>query len=124
VPLEKIDISNLLKARDKFEKFRIDMVSDRDKAGAVQAFEYCYELTWKILKKILGQRGIDTGSPKTTFRAAALDKLIDDPELWFDFQQKRNLTTHTYDEENMEAVLSCFDAFSKELSKLIERLGD
>ncbi len=122
MPLEKIDTRNLLKARDRFEKFRIDMVTERDKAGAVQAFEYCYELSWKMLKKVLSQRGIDTGSPKTTFRAAALDKLIDDTELWFDFQQKRNLTTHTYDEENMEVVLSCFDSFSKELSILIERL--
>lgn len=122
MPLENIDISHLLKARNTFEQFRIDMVTDRDKAGAVQAFEYCYELTWKILKKILSQRGIETGSPKTTFRAAALDKLIDAPELWFDFQQKRNLTIHTYNEANMEVVLSCFEMFSSKLSKLIEHL--
>lgn len=50
-----IDITSLLKARTVFERFRSDMKDDRDEAGAVQAFEFCYELTWKTLKKELRQ---------------------------------------------------------------------
>lgn len=120
--LEEIDITNLLKARDIFENFRVDMVTDRDKAGAIQAFEFCYELAWKTMKRILSKRGIEAGSPKSTFRKAALDKLIDDPELWFNFQNKRNLTVHTYEQANMEEVIACFDSFSQELSKFIEQI--
>ncbi|MEI8295347.1 MAG: hypothetical protein WCG04_02345 [Alphaproteobacteria bacterium] len=35
-----INIDSLLKAQKVFESFRKDMVNDRDKAGAIQAFEF------------------------------------------------------------------------------------
>ena len=117
-----IDLSKLLKAHAVFERFRCDMKDDRDQAGAVQAFEFCYELAWKMMKRFLNARGQETGSPKDTFRAAALEKLIDDPEVWFEFQKKRNLTVYTYEQENLDIIVSIFDVFSVELSKLIERL--
>lgn len=119
---EKIDISKVIKARDVFERFRKNLVTDQDKAGAVQAFEFSYELSWKIMKRVLQSRGLEVGSPKDTFRKAVHEKLIDDPEIWFEFQKKRNLTTHIYDEEELEVVLSIFDHFSFELNKLIDRL--
>ncbi len=37
---EGVYYGNLIKAMNTFEKFRVDMVTERDKAGAVQAFEY------------------------------------------------------------------------------------
>jgi nucleotidyltransferase substrate binding protein (TIGR01987 family) len=117
-----IDISKLLKAQAVFERFRRDMKDDRDQAGAVRAFEFCYELAWKMMKRFLIARGQETGSPKDTFRAAALEKLIDDPEVWFEFQKKRNLTVHTYEQENLDAIVVIFDLFSTELSMLIDRL--
>jgi nucleotidyltransferase substrate binding protein (TIGR01987 family) len=119
---EKIDISKVLKARKVFERFRKDMKTDRDKAGAVQAFEFSYELSWKMMRRVLESRGLEVGSPKDTFRKAALEKLIDDPETWFGFQKMRNLTVHTYNKEDLEIVVSVFDSFSKELNTLIDRL--
>lgn len=119
-----IDLSKLLKAQAVFERFRQGMKDDRDQAGAVQAFEFCYELAWKMMKRFLTARGQETGSPKDTFRAAALEKLIDDPEVWFEFQKKRNLTVHTYEQENLDAIVAIFDLFSTELSTLIERLKE
>lgn len=118
---EKIDISRLLKAQGVFEKFRINMVTDRDKAGAVQAFEFSYELSWRLMKRFLNQRGVEVASPKETFRNAALEKIIDDPEIWFAFQQLRNLTVHTYNEESLESIVTQFDIFSLELKKLIKK---
>ena len=120
--IKMIDLSKLKKAKNVFEEFRIDLQSDRDKAGAIQAFEFCYELSWKTMKRVLGLRGQETGSPKDTFRKAAEEKLIDDPELWFEFQKKRNLTSHTYERENLELIVSIFDVFSKEMDKLIIRI--
>ncbi|MBY0501117.1 MAG: nucleotidyltransferase substrate binding protein [Alphaproteobacteria bacterium] len=119
---EKIDISNVLKARKVFESFRKDMKTDRDKAGAVKAFEFSYELSWKVMRRVLESRGLEVGSPKDTFRKAALEKLIDDPEIWFAFQKMRDLTVHTYNKEDLEIVVSVFDVFSKELNTLIDRL--
>ena len=119
---ETIDLTKLIKAQQIFEKFRQGMEDDRDKAGAIQAFEFCYELSWKMMKRFLAARGQDTGSPKDTFRKAAIEKLIDDPEVWFEFQKKRNLTTHTYEQENLEAIVAIFDHFSQEMKTLIEQL--
>jgi nucleotidyltransferase substrate binding protein (TIGR01987 family) len=118
--MNDIRIDKLLKAQAVFEEFRIDMKDDRDKAGAVQAFEFCYELAWKLMKKILESRGQEVGSPKDTFRKAAIEKLIDDPEVWFEFQQKK-LTTHTYELENLQLIVDTFDLFSTELKNFIIR---
>lgn len=120
--IEGIDISNILKARDVFEKFRANTLTEQDKAGAVQAFEFCYELAWKTMKRVLANRGVETGSPKDIFRKAALEKLIDDPERWFAFQRIRNLTTHTYDANNLEAVVASFPQFAAELNIFIKKL--
>ena len=120
--VENINIDKLLKAQAVFEKFRVDMQTDRDKAGAVQAFEFCYELCWKIMKKVLAVQGLETGSPKDTFRKAALEKLIDNPEVWFGFLEARNLTVHTYELENVEKIILIFDLFSHEMKKLIQNI--
>ncbi len=120
----KLRVEKLRKAQRLFELYRKDMVTDRDKAGAVQAFEFSYELAWKTMKKVLEERGQKTGSPKDTFRKALEEGLIDDPELWFDFQEKRNLTVHTYELACVDLVLHDFDLFSRELQILIQRLGE
>ena len=117
-----IDFSKLLKAQAVFERFRSNMGDDQYQAGAVQAFEFCYELAWKMMKRILTTQGVDASSPKDTFRKAALAKLIDDPEVWFDFLDKRNLTSHTYEQENVDTIIAIFDLFSAELDKVIERM--
>jgi nucleotidyltransferase substrate binding protein (TIGR01987 family) len=119
---EGVYFGNLIKARDLFESFRQDMKTERDKAGAVQAFEFCYELSWKTMKRILDVKGLETQSPKDTFREAALNQLIASPEPWFVFQLKRNLTVHTYRIETLNDVLSVFDQFSEELTALVHNL--
>ena len=117
-----IDLSKLLKAQEVFERVRLDMQDERDQMGATQAFEFCYELAWKMMKRVLAAQGVDTESPKDTFRKAALAKIIDDPEVWFDFKEKRNLTSHTYEQENLTAIVGIFDLFSAELDKAIKRM--
>ena len=114
--IAKINIDKLLKAQSVFERFRIDMQDERDEAGAVQAFEFCYELCLKIMKKVLAIQGLETGSPK------ALEKLIEDPETWFGFLEARNLTLHTYEQENVKKILTYFDSFSSEMKKLISAI--
>ena len=115
-------VDKLLKAKQVFERFRTNMIDDRDQAGAVLAFGYCYEIVWKMMQKILKLRGLEAGSPRDTFRKAVLEKLIDDPETWFEFQRKRNITVHTYQQENLDAIVAIFDDFSRELENLIQNI--
>jgi nucleotidyltransferase substrate binding protein (TIGR01987 family) len=119
---DTLNLDRLRKAQATFERFRKNMQDDRDQAGAVQAFEFCYELAWKCMKRVLSLRGFEIGSPKETFRKAAIEKLIDNPEVWFEFQKKRNLTVHVYEQEILEEVVAVFDHFSQELNTLIQRL--
>jgi nucleotidyltransferase substrate binding protein (TIGR01987 family) len=121
---QSLDFSKLIKAQAVFERFRSNMKDDQDQAGAVQAFEFCYELAWKLMKRYLAHQGVEAVSPKDTFRKAALARIIDDPEVWFDFQEKRNLTAHTYEQENLDAIITVFDSFSVELNTILSRMQE
>lgn len=120
--VEHIDIENLLKARMRFEEFRQNMLTDQDRAGAIQAFEFSYELAWKTIKRVLNKRGIEVTSPRDAFREAAVNKLISEPKIWFSFIEKRNIASHTYDEEKVINVISVFENFSQALTELVTNL--
>lgn len=72
-----VSILPLIKAFNKFKIFSENLQSEQEKAGAVQAFEYCYELSWKTMKRLLNERGVIVNSPREVFRCAALEGLID-----------------------------------------------
>lgn len=84
-----INFSHLKKAQTVFEKFRCNLTTEQEMAGAILAFEFCYELAWKIMKRVLQENGLEVGSPRDTFRKAFAENLIDDPSVWFEFQEKR-----------------------------------
>ena len=102
--LDGIDITSLLQAFEVLQQFYKATETEQERAGTIQAFEFCYELTWKTMKRILKKRGIDVLSPRETFRIAAKEGLIADTKLWFDFIELRNKTVHTYDQNVAEAV--------------------
>jgi len=114
-----VELGKLIKAQAMFERFRRDMQDDRDQAGAVQAFKVCYELALRIIKAALVAQRVEATSPKDIFRKAADAKIVDNADVWFNFQEKRNLTAHTYEQENFAVIVATFDLFSAELNKVI-----
>jgi nucleotidyltransferase substrate binding protein (TIGR01987 family) len=121
--IEEINITPLLKAFKKFESFRVNDKTEQERAGIIQAFEYNFELVWKIMKRLLEARGKIANSPKETFRMSALEGFIDNPELWFDFLKKRNLTVHTYEEEEINKIILICPIFSNEIKKFLGNIG-
>lgn len=119
---EKIDLSPIVKAQKVFEQFRQDLTTEKDKTATVQAFEFCYELCWKLMNRVLQARGVTVGFARDTFRKAVHEHLIEDPELWIRFQNARNLTSHSYNQESLEEIVLIFDTFSVEMDKLIKKL--
>jgi len=117
------DLDKLIKAQAIFERFRRDMQDDRDQMGAVQAFKFCYELALRVMKAALAVQGLESTSPKDIFRKAASAKIIDDSEVWFNFQEKRSFTAHTYEQENLTIIVGTFDLFSLELNKMIQAVS-
>lgn len=117
-----LDISSLLKSRNKFEEFRKHLDTEQNKAGSIQAFEFSYELAWKTMKRFCEKSGKTPYILKDVFREAAVSGLISDPTRWFKFIEIRNITVHTYNEKNLELVISIFDDFSDALNELINNL--
>ena len=120
--LESINIAPLLSAFDTFAEAVAVAKSQLEKDGAIQRFEYTYELFWKILRKILKYQGLVCDSPRSVFREAAIQSLLDDSKFWFEVLRKRNLTTHTY---NLEVAAEIFDSLEEikvEMEKVIKHL--
>jgi len=76
-----------------------------EKQGMIQSFEYTHELAWKVMQDVFHEQGDVTilGSRDAT-REAFSAGLIEDGEGWMDMIKKRNLTSHTYNEETAEEI--------------------
>jgi nucleotidyltransferase substrate binding protein (TIGR01987 family) len=77
-------------------------------AGAIQHFEFTYELAWKMMRRWLeanvGHEGIDGITRRELFRRAAEHRLIDDVDRWMGWHAARNQTAHTHDAETADEV--------------------
>lgn len=78
------------------EALKTPVVTDRDTAGVIQMFEFCYELSWKYLKFKLEEAGVVSTTPKDVLTKAYQNKLIHDEKIWLDIIKDRNLSVHTY----------------------------
>ena len=78
------------------------------RAGVIQNFEVAYEQCWKMMKRWLeeniGSAYVDGVSRRELFRLAAESHLITDVERWMDYHNRRNETSHTYDEDTAQSV--------------------
>ena len=119
----KINTRPLISTRNFLAEIIQKARNDYEKAGAIQAFEVCYELAKNTIRKILLLRAQEVPiSPKEIFRLAGLEGLISDAEIWFEFAKKRNKTSHTYDGGVAEEILLSLPDFLRELDLLISKL--
>ncbi|MCY4574818.1 MAG: nucleotidyltransferase substrate binding protein [Gemmatimonadetes bacterium] len=81
-------------------------LSDLEREGLIQRFEYTFELAWKTLKDRLEYDGVQvpTATPRKVIRSAFAAGLIDDGEAWIDMLTDRNAMSHQYDFDIFEAV--------------------
>src|SRR5205814_761784 len=95
---EKINIKPLIRARNFLADITQDARSNYEKAGAVKAFEVCFELIYPVLRKVMKLRGIEVPIPvKGVFRKAGEEGLINNVETWLEFKDKRDDVAHSYD---------------------------
>ena len=121
--LNKVDISNLKKAFLQLSNAIKIAKSDLERAGAIQCFEYNYELAWKTARKILIALGKEApNNPRMVFRDAAQNQLIHDPEVWFTFIEYRNKTAYIYNKDTALEIFSILPKFRDELNDFINRL--
>ncbi len=118
----KIVITPLLKAQKTFEEALLEAHSQLEQDGTIQRFEYTFELLWKTLKRILNYKGMDVNTPRDTFRLAAKENLLEDPEVWFHFLEHRNETVHIYNQEVAQNIFAALASFRDELRKVTEKI--
>ncbi|MDQ6972459.1 MAG: nucleotidyltransferase substrate binding protein [Mariprofundaceae bacterium] len=128
---QSLDLTPLQKALDSLA-FAVDR-TEREKPddmlrdSVIQRFEYTYELCWKMLKRRLqldipSPEAIDAMSFREMIREGAERGLIDDPRAWFNYREKRNLTSHTYDAEIAKDVYQAALAFLNDAKLLLAML--
>jgi len=94
------------------------------RAAAIQAFEFTYELSVKILKRKLGQ----IESSEDVVRSMNFDELIrrgwvigllnEEITQWREFRKRRGTTSHTYDEKKAELIYQGIPRFLSEAKYL------
>ncbi len=79
-------------------------------AGIIQHFEVSYELSWKLMKRWVEEKGtvslVDGLSRRELFRVAVEQRIIESVKIWMEFHSGRNSSSHIYDTETAAEVLS------------------
>ena len=92
--------------------------------GTIQRFEFSFELCWKLLKPVNGFLGNACFSPRDCIRFAARNELLESPEEWFDYLEKRNLVSHTYNESAAIEVYNTIPNFERSARELISKVNN
>ena len=92
--------------REAMER-KVAELNELEREGAIQRFEYTFELAWLTLKDRLEYAGVTLSeiTPRNVIREAFAAKLIADADAWMDMLVDRNLMSHTYDFTRFEAVI-------------------
>jgi nucleotidyltransferase substrate binding protein (TIGR01987 family) len=98
----------------------IENLSVLEKEGLVQRFEYTFELSWKTLKDYLESQDVQINFPREVIKSAFQYNILSDGEIWMEMLEKRNMMSHTYDEEIFnESIKRIVNDFFPQLEKLI-----
>jgi nucleotidyltransferase substrate binding protein (TIGR01987 family) len=102
-------------------------LSELEKQGFIQGFEFTHELFWKTLKDFLNEQGNQNiyGSKDATREAFNLG-LIKNGEVWMQMIESRNLSSHTYNSEIsqslVDAIVQNYFNLFKEFEQTMEGL--
>ena len=103
-------------------------LSDLEKQGVVQAFEFTHELAWQVMKDYFAYQGNPsiTGS-RDAVREAFNKGIIEDGEGWMEMIRSRNLSSHTYNqnvaEEIIEKVVNRYHKLFQDFSRHMQALA-
>src|SRR5580704_13545414 len=81
--------------REAVEAQQARHLSDLEKQGLIQRFEFTCELAWKLLKDYLEHTAVrlETVTPATVVKEAFAARLIENGDLWMQSLDARNRTS-------------------------------
>lgn len=118
------DLSNALErlneAIEDSKTYKLETLKD----SVIQRFEFSLELSWKALKNYLNDQGVlEATTPKQTVKEAFAKGIIENAEIWMDMINDRNLTSHTYNQTDANAIYeNIVSIYYAEMLKNLEKL--
>jgi len=112
--------------REAVELMEKRQLSNLEKQGVVQAYEFTHELAWMVLKDFLQSRGnTEIYGSRDATKAAFTLGIINDGETWMQMIKSRNLTSHTYNESTVEEIICLIkDDYYKAFEQLQETMNE
>ncbi|MHB8762725.1 MAG: nucleotidyltransferase substrate binding protein [Deferrisomatales bacterium] len=97
-------------------------LTDLEKQGLIQGFEFTHELAWNLMRDYFLFQGTSSimGSRDAT-REAFAKGLVSDGETWMEMIRSRNQTSHTYNQEVADEIC---DKILFQYFPLFEELDD
>lgn len=95
--------------------------------GAIQRFEFGFELAWKTLRRYLKVHGlerVDGLTNRELFRLGVAHGLLESAEPWIVFLRHRNLTSHLYDDAIADRVFASAAPFLLALQRMLRAMGE
>lgn len=133
----KIDYSPFEKAIAQLEKsigfYNSEMAEENDdlkeqfRAAVIQAFEYTYELAYKMIRRQLerivpNQAELKEMNFMDLIRTGQEAGLVREAPRYREYREKRNITSHTYDADKAMEIISVIDPFLHEMRFLLNEL--
>lgn len=118
-----------LSENEDFMTAQDEITQNAIRAGVIQHFEFTYELCWKFIQRWIRENRTpeEADHPRTRkelFRMAARYGLVKDPLPWFSYGDARNITSHTYNEEDAVFVYETARKFLTDAEFLLEQLKE
>ena len=120
--MSEISLVSLQKALDTLKKGYKDQPTELERDGLIQRFEYTLELCWKTSKKVLLSNGIEVDTPKNVVRELGSLNWISNPESWIDYIDKKNETSHMYNEDVAIRIFGVIKKFIDDAEALVKIL--
>ncbi len=118
--LEKLE-SALIKLKQGTQDAKDELEED----GAIQRFEFTFELFWKALKMFLRYKGIEARTPRDVFKEAFKLEWLADEKLFLDMLEDRNKTSHVYEKEtSREIFVRIKDNYVFAVEEVLEKMKD
>ena len=96
----------LTQLKEAIDLMSLRPLSNLEKQGVVQAFEFTHELSWNMMKDFLESKGnTEIYGSKDATRQAFKYGLVTDGDVWMSMIKSRNLTSHTYDERTVDEII-------------------
>ncbi len=85
-----------------------ETLSQLEREGVIQRFEFTFELAWKTIKDYLDEQGvgIPMPTPRQVLKAAFGFNLVADGDVWMAMLDTRNACSHMYDAHSFQSALA------------------